>query len=186
MLQSRQCMFTLSPSLLTNYFSRTLGTSAITIRVASTRTVSKAYPLAHSHVQSSPMPLAAHTDDLTLKLAATGVRLWGKLISLRNDIATGTLKLISKIPAGDGGAHAAPQPDATPAEAAPAATAKAAPTSVASPTAKAEAAAVPIAAPAKPQTKAAADKPVATETEEVPVEGDEQGDDEGNKEDETF
>mmetsp|Transcript_63611 Transcript_63611/g.88432 ORF Transcript_63611/g.88432 Transcript_63611/m.88432 type:complete len:197 (+) Transcript_63611:119-709(+) len=38
-------------------------------------------------------------DDLNLKFAAAGVRLWGQLVKLRNDIATGTLKVIAKLDA---------------------------------------------------------------------------------------
>eukprot|EP00035_Acanthoeca_spectabilis_P035418 m.34565 g.34565 ORF g.34565 m.34565 type:complete len:211 (-) comp7332_c0_seq1:147-779(-) len=100
----------------------------------------------------------AGIDDLNLKFAAAGVRLWGQLVKLRNDVATGTLKLIAKLdgPSKPGKAPtdasaSAPVPAPAPAyEAAPTATAPTTAPAVATPPAQPaaeEAAAAPIEAP---------------------------------------
>eukprot|EP00036_Acanthoecidae_sp_10tr_P010110 CAMPEP_0182920466 /NCGR_PEP_ID=MMETSP0105_2-20130417/3480_1 /TAXON_ID=81532 ORGANISM="Acanthoeca-like sp., Strain 10tr" /NCGR_SAMPLE_ID=MMETSP0105_2 /ASSEMBLY_ACC=CAM_ASM_000205 /LENGTH=200 /DNA_ID=CAMNT_0025057861 /DNA_START=153 /DNA_END=755 /DNA_ORIENTATION=+ len=74
-------------------------------------------------------------DSINLKMAAAGVRLWGSLVKLRNDIATGTLKLIAAMddspktpPAAAAAAPAAAAPAGGPPYPATAAAAAAPPT----------------------------------------------------------
>jgi hypothetical protein len=104
--------------------------------------------------------IAAGVDDINLKLAAAGVKFWGQLVTMRNNIATGTLKLISKL---DGPKKSDSGPASSAVSAEYPQTAAAAAPAPAPPPAAAVAAVPPAAAPAAPNVVAAA--PVAAPSE---------------------